>query len=134
MRGKILIAAALAAIVSFAFAPKPAEASGDMVSMRDSYMPGTIVIITHERALYLMVGPGSALRYPVGVGRLGMQWSGTAYIDGKYIRPAWSPPELDQERLQQAAAGGSGRLAAESDGRRRHDAVRWRPIRHPRHQ
>ena len=110
MRGKTLIAAALAAIVSAAFAPKAAEAHGDRVSMRDSYMPGTIVIITHERALYLMVGPGTALRYPVGVGRLGMQWSGTAFIDGKYIRPAWSPPDSirrDYSRLPPVVPGGS---------------------------
>jgi lipoprotein-anchoring transpeptidase ErfK/SrfK len=110
MRGKTLIAAALAAFVSLAFAPKAAEAHGDMVSMRDSYMPGTIVIITHERALYLMVGPNTALRYPVGVGRLGMQWSGTAYIDGKYIRPAWSPPDSirgDYRSLPPVVPGGS---------------------------
>jgi len=112
MRGKTLIAAALAAIVSVAFAPKAAEAHGDRVSMRDSYMPGTIVIITHERALYLMVGPGTALRYPVGVGRLGMQWSGTAFIDGKYIRPAWSPPDSirhDYRSLPPVVPGGSPR-------------------------
>jgi lipoprotein-anchoring transpeptidase ErfK/SrfK len=102
MRGKILLAAVLAAIVgSFAFAPKPAQAHGDMVSLRESYMPGTIVIKTHERA---------ALRYPVGVGRLGMQWSGTAMIDGKYIRPAWSPPDSirkDYSRLPPVIPGGS---------------------------
>jgi len=110
MRGKTLIAAALAAFVSSAFAPGAAEARGDMVSMRESYMPGTIVIITHERALYYMVGPGTALRYPVGVGRLGMQWSGTAYIDGKYIRPAWSPPDSirsDYRKLPPVVPGGS---------------------------
>src|SRR5271156_3872366 len=70
MRRKILLAAALAAIASFAFAPKPAQARGDLVTVRDSYMPGTIVIHTSERALYYFVGPGQALRYPVGVGRL----------------------------------------------------------------
>ena len=94
MRGKILLSAAIAALVGlFAFAPEPAHARGDIVAVKDSYMPGTIVIRTNERALYYFVGVGQAIRYPVGVGRLGMQWSGTAYIDGKYIRPAWSPPD-----------------------------------------
>jgi lipoprotein-anchoring transpeptidase ErfK/SrfK len=110
MRGKILVAAALAAIASFAVAPKPALARGDLVSVHDGYMPGTIVIRTHERALYYFVGMGQAIRYPVGVGRLGMQWSGTAFIDGKYIRPAWSPPDSirsDYSRLPPVIPGGS---------------------------
>jgi lipoprotein-anchoring transpeptidase ErfK/SrfK len=111
MRGKILLSAALAAIVaSFAFTPKPVQARGDMVSMRESYLPGTIVIITHERALYLVLGSGAAIRYPVGVGRVGMQWAGTAAIDGKYIKPAWSPPDSirkDYRKLPPVVPGGS---------------------------
>ena len=135
MRAKILVSAALAALVaSFAVAPKPAHARGDIVAVKDSYMPGTIVIRTNERALYYFVGVGQAIRYPVGVGRLGMQWSGTAMIDGKYIRPAWSPPDSIRRRLPLASAGDPGRLAEKSDGRRRHDPLRRRPIRHPRHQ
>jgi lipoprotein-anchoring transpeptidase ErfK/SrfK len=110
MRGKILFSAALAVVVSLAGAPKPVHAHGDIVAVRDSYMPGTIVIRTHERALYYFVGPGQAIRYPVGVGRLGMQWSGTAFIDGKYIKPAWSPPDSirgDYSRLPPVIPGGS---------------------------
>ena len=111
MRGKILLAAAFAAVVAaFALAPRPAAAHGDIVSVRDGYMPGTIVIHTSERALYYFVGPSQAIRYPVGVGRLGMQWSGTAFIDGKYIKPAWSPPDSirgDYSRLPPVIPGGS---------------------------
>jgi lipoprotein-anchoring transpeptidase ErfK/SrfK len=110
MRGKILFSAALAAIAAFAVAPKPAAARGDLVTVKDSYLPGTIVIRTNERALYYFVGLGQAIRYPVGVGRLGMQWSGTAYIDGKYIKPAWSPPDSirkDYSRLPPVVPGGS---------------------------
>jgi lipoprotein-anchoring transpeptidase ErfK/SrfK len=54
-------------------------------------MAGTIVVKTHQ---YLSLVDGRALRYPVGVGRAGMQWAGEAYMDGKYIRPAWSPPDM----------------------------------------
>jgi lipoprotein-anchoring transpeptidase ErfK/SrfK len=110
MRGKILLSAVLAAIVSFALAPVAAQAHGDVVAVRDSYMPGTIVIRTQERALYYFVGAGQAIRYPVGVGRIGMQWAGTAFIDGKYIRPAWSPPDSirsDYRRLPPVVPGGS---------------------------
>jgi lipoprotein-anchoring transpeptidase ErfK/SrfK len=58
----------------------------------DGYSAGTIVIKTNERRLYYVVGDGSAIRYPVGVGRAGMKWAGKVYIDGKYIKPAWSAP------------------------------------------
>ena len=111
MRAKILFSAVVAATVAvLAFAPKPAAARGNIVSMSDSYMPGTILIRTSERALYYFVGMGQAIRYPVGVGRLGMQWAGTAYIDGKYIKPAWSPPDSirkDYHRLPPVIPGGS---------------------------
>jgi lipoprotein-anchoring transpeptidase ErfK/SrfK len=65
--------------------------AGDIVSFSGG-APGTIVVRTGARRLYFVTGEGRAIRYPVGVGRMGKQWSGTSYIDGKYIRPAWSPP------------------------------------------
>ncbi len=55
--------------------------------------PNTIVIKTSERKLYYIQSDGRAIRYSVGVGRKDKQWAGESYIDGKYIRPAWSPPE-----------------------------------------
>ncbi len=72
--------------------------------------PGTIVVKTHERRLYLVLGDGRAIRYPVGVGRAGKQWSGTSYIAGKYLSPAWSPPaEIRRDRpgLPPVIPGGS---------------------------
>jgi lipoprotein-anchoring transpeptidase ErfK/SrfK len=57
-----------------------------------------------------MVGPGEAIRYPVGVGRAGMQWSGTSFINGKYIRPAWQAPASIRRDYRSGAAvvpGGS---------------------------
>jgi lipoprotein-anchoring transpeptidase ErfK/SrfK len=58
------------------------------------YPAGTIVIHTSQRRLYYYLGDGTAVRYPVGVGRSGMQWTGTSYIDGKYVNPAWAPPQM----------------------------------------
>src|SRR3954467_9758724 len=55
--------------------------------------PGTIVVNTSQRRLYLVVSEGRAVSYPVGVGRAGKQWSGTTYIASKHLKPAWSPPE-----------------------------------------
>jgi lipoprotein-anchoring transpeptidase ErfK/SrfK len=113
MRGKILVAAALTAVVcSLAIAPRPAQARGETVTMRETFMPGTIVVRTGERRLYYVTGGGQAIRYPVGVGRAGKQWSGTSYINGKYIRPDWSPPAAvrrDKPNLPKIIAGGSPR-------------------------
>jgi lipoprotein-anchoring transpeptidase ErfK/SrfK len=59
------------------------------------YAPGTIVINTAERRLYLIQGNGSALRYGIGVGKLGFQWKGTHKITAKKEFPAWTaPPEM----------------------------------------
>jgi len=73
-------------------APSLAEAR-QMVHL-SGYSAGTIVVKTRQRRLYYMMTDDTAIEYPVGVGRLGMAWSGTAYVDGKYIQPAWSPPDM----------------------------------------
>ena len=73
---------------------------------------GTIVIRTSERALYLVDGYGSALRYRVAVGQPGKQWYGWSQIDGKYVQPAWTPPyevKRDNPRLPDLIPGGSPR-------------------------
>ena len=54
--------------------------------------PGTIVVRTSQRRLYLVTGNGKALRYTVGVGRAGKQWYGSTSIVRKQLRPSWSPP------------------------------------------
>jgi lipoprotein-anchoring transpeptidase ErfK/SrfK len=72
--------------------------------------PGTIVIRSGERRLYYVVGDGTAIRYPVAVGKPGKQWFGAAQIDGKYLHPDWSPPadvKHDNPRLPNLIPGGS---------------------------
>ncbi len=112
MRGKILLAALIAA-VAFPVAPRSAQARGDVVTMKEAFTPGTIVVRTSERRLYYVTGfGGEAIRYPVGVGRAGKQWSGTAYINGKYIKPDWAPPAVvrhDHPNLPKIIPGGSPR-------------------------
>jgi lipoprotein-anchoring transpeptidase ErfK/SrfK len=111
MLGRILFAAALAAIAgSVALVPRAAQAHGDIVTTSESYAAGTVVIRTSERRLYLFLGGGQAISYPVGVGRAGMQWAGTTTISGKYVSPAWSPPESirrENPRLPDVIPGGS---------------------------
>ncbi|MFO1150242.1 MAG: L,D-transpeptidase [Alsobacter sp.] len=76
----------------------PARAAVERVAFQGQ-PAGTIVVKTAERRLYLSLGDGSALRYPVGVGMRGKQWRGTAKIDGKYVEPSWSPPaEVKRDR------------------------------------
>jgi lipoprotein-anchoring transpeptidase ErfK/SrfK len=57
-----------------------------------NYAPGTIVINTAERRLYLVQGDGTALRYGIGVGRDGFRWSGVHRISAKREWPGWTPP------------------------------------------
>ena len=62
------------------------------VSFAGNYAPGTIVINTAERRLYLVLQNGEALRYGIGVGRDGYRWSGTHRITAKKEWPSWTPP------------------------------------------
>jgi lipoprotein-anchoring transpeptidase ErfK/SrfK len=106
--------AALVAAISSVFAVVGAEpaAAGHETVAAGGYEPGTIVIRTRERRLYYYLNGGKALRYPVGVGRAGMQWSGTSYISGKYLSPAWKPPaDIRREKpgLPGVVPGGSAR-------------------------
>ena len=54
--------------------------------------PGTIVVETRERQLYLILPGGKAMRYGVTVGDEAFGWNGRATIDRKAEWPAWNPP------------------------------------------
>jgi lipoprotein-anchoring transpeptidase ErfK/SrfK len=62
------------------------------VSLASNYAPGTILINTAERRLYLVLPNGQALRYGIGVGRDGFRWAGTHRISAKKEWPSWTPP------------------------------------------
>jgi lipoprotein-anchoring transpeptidase ErfK/SrfK len=55
--------------------------------------PGTIIIDTHERLLYLVEDDGKAVRYGIGVGRPGFVWSGVKEVSMKREWPDWTPPD-----------------------------------------
>jgi lipoprotein-anchoring transpeptidase ErfK/SrfK len=55
--------------------------------------PGTIVVETSQRYLYLVQGGGRAIRYGVGIGRDGFTWSGRGTIGRKAKWPTWHPPQ-----------------------------------------
>ena len=60
--------------------------------------PGTIIIETRKRLLYLVLAQGKALRYGIGVGRSGFTWKGAERISRKAEWPAWHPPDEMRER------------------------------------
>jgi lipoprotein-anchoring transpeptidase ErfK/SrfK len=100
----------VAIVVAAAVAAQPAAAR-EVVAFKEG-SAGSIIIKTNERRLYYVMGDGHAIRYPVGVGKAGKRWSGKTYIDGKYRRPAWSPPKevkRDKPSLPDLIPGGSPR-------------------------
>ncbi len=82
-----------------------------VVFYRTSEAPGTIIIDTNQRFLYVVQGGGRALRYGIGVGRAGFQWQGLVKITRKQEWPDWTPPKEMIERqpyLPRWMAGGPG--------------------------
>ncbi len=55
--------------------------------------PGTVIINTMERLLYLVQPGGQALRYGIGVGRPGFTWAGVKHVSMKREWPDWRPPD-----------------------------------------
>ncbi|WP_370635082.1 L,D-transpeptidase [Methylocystis sp. WRRC1] len=82
-----------------------------VVFFRTTEAPGTIVVHTAERYLYLVQGNNRAIRYGIGVGRDGFQWAGMHKISRKQEWPDWRPPpEMIQRQpyLPRFMAGGPG--------------------------
>ena len=96
------------------------------VYYRTEQAPGTIIVNTHDRFLYLIMGNGVAMRYGVGVGRDGFQWGGVHNISKKSAaagddRAATLSSALDGRRSRQSA-------------RRARALYRRDRLPHPRHQ
>jgi lipoprotein-anchoring transpeptidase ErfK/SrfK len=64
----------------------------EIVSYGGQQAPGTIIVNTAERRLYLILEDGKALRYGIGVGRPGFAWNGSQSITMKQEWPDWRPP------------------------------------------
>lgn len=69
-----------------------------MVEYQTEQKPGTIVIDTNNRFLYLVMKDGKARRYGVGVGKPGFEWAGAHKISRKSEWPDWTPPKEMVER------------------------------------
>ena len=99
------------------YVPSPAEEKvapeylPQPVFFRTTEPPGTVVIHTDERFLYVVQAGGRAIRYGIGVGRQGFTWQGQLKISRKEQWPDWRPPPEMIERqpyLPRFMAGGPG--------------------------
>ncbi len=99
------------------YVPNPTEEQLDIVYQRQPVFyrttaaPGTIIVSTSQRFLYLVEGNNRAIRYGIGVGRVGFQWSGIHRVSRKAEWPDWRPPPEMIERqpyLPRFMAGGPG--------------------------
>ncbi len=70
-----------------------------IVDYQTTLKPGTIVVETDERRLYLVLEDGKAMKYGIGVGRDGFTWSGTHRITRKAEWPGWTPPAQMRKRV-----------------------------------
>ena len=89
----------------------PPEFQRTVVYFRTTEAPGTIIVNTNERYLYVVQGGGRAIRYGIGVGREGFQWQGLLKISRKAEWPDWTPPPemiARQPYLPRFMAGGPG--------------------------
>ncbi|MEM9634907.1 MAG: L,D-transpeptidase [Pseudomonadota bacterium] len=69
-----------------------------VVDYNGSHRPGSIVIDTNARYLYLVQKDGTARRYGVGVGKPGFEWAGTHKVTRKAEWPDWRPPAAMRKR------------------------------------
>jgi lipoprotein-anchoring transpeptidase ErfK/SrfK len=82
-----------------------------VVNYQTKVAPGTVVIDTAQTYLYYVLGDGKAIRYGIGVGRVGFTWSGTQAVTRKAEWPDWTPPAemiARQPYLPRWMAGGKG--------------------------
>lgn len=104
---KLHILALLSALLSAG----AAQSAGHPVRWVGDQPPGTIVILTEARRLYHVQDDGTAMSYPIAVGREGTQWKGTTHVVRKAKWPDWRPTPNMRARdrsLPAVVPGGPG--------------------------
>ncbi len=81
----------------------PREFIRTVVPYKTNQFPGTIIVDTAARHLFLVLQGGLAIRYGVAVGRDGMRWAGMADVQRKVMWPKWTPPPEMIERKPELA-------------------------------
>ena len=70
----------------------PSKFHRQLIRYETEEKPGTVIVDTGAKFLYLVMEDGRAMRYGIGVGREGFEWSGTARVGMKREWPTWTPP------------------------------------------
>ncbi|MAW87006.1 MAG: hypothetical protein CMJ42_10800 [Phyllobacteriaceae bacterium] len=70
----------------------PSKFHRQLIRYETDEKPGTVIVDTGAKFLYLVMEDGRAMRYGIGVGREGFEWSGTARVGMKREWPTWTPP------------------------------------------
>lgn len=86
----------------------PSKFHRQVVRFDTKEKPGTVIVDTSEKFLYLVMPEGKAMRYGIGVGREGFEWSGTARIGAKREWPVWTPPPPMIKRQPELAKWAGG--------------------------
>lgn len=79
-----------------------------IVPFDTEYERNTVIIVTNERALYIVNDADTAVRFPIAVGKEGFDWYGEAYIEHKTKCPEWTPPKEMIERKPELARWSDG--------------------------
>lgn len=98
------IAAAAASPHSLSAQQTEYDPTPQYVRIKKDYLPGQMLILPRSHYLYLVTEPRKAIRYGVGVGKAGLQFTGTASIDVKKEWPTWRPTQEMIEREPQTYA------------------------------
>ncbi len=86
------------AVVDGGARPSIAPIAPELVPFPSQYAPGSIIIETHGKQLFLVKSDSEAYRYPISVGRVGFTWNGTEKISRIGEWPDWHPPKEMRER------------------------------------
>lgn len=119
MRRRTFLASSLAATAlpqiasakSASFDPTPQE-----VRIKRQFQPGQMLVLPRSHYLYFVTEPGKALRYGVGVGKAGLEFTGTATISVKKEWPTWRPTNEMIERDPKAYKRFIGNTDAQPGG------------------
>ena len=63
-----------------------------VVNFSTSEAPGTVIVDTRQHFLFYVMPDGKAMRYGIGVARVGFEWRGTERVSAKREWPSWTPP------------------------------------------
>ncbi len=100
-RRKFIVTSAAAASLTPQLASadtEPFDPTPQFVRIKKTYLPGQLLILPRSYYLYFVTEPRKAIRYGVGVGKAGLEFTGTAVIQVKRKWPSWRPTNEMIER------------------------------------